>query len=120
MIYNHISKNAKTIKISLVEPDICWFEVLYHENKEIEKIAVILCRRKSETRYRNNEASVVKFCYVKRSLDGNSRRSYICIKNVCFCFFPLILYDSQLSQKYDLGLVLCRWVDGSPLLSTIY
>jgi len=68
--------------------------VLYHENIEIEKIAFILCSRKSLTMYSYHEASVVLFhfeievfnidnsenrqsalsIFVKHSLDDQIRR----------------------------------------------
>ena len=60
-MWNHVCNNAKIIKNYSLEPEISWFQALHHENTEIEKIAIIVCARKSLITYGNDEASVVLY-----------------------------------------------------------
>ena len=54
--WNDLSNNAKIIEISSVEPEICWFEMIYQISLYRYKHS-----KKSLTIYSYNEASVGKF-----------------------------------------------------------
>ena len=113
--WNRVSNNVKVIKISLVEPEICWFEVIHNKNREIKKITLITCSRKSLTMYSHIEASVQTFCFWKirswaetwRRVWGGRKNFWMTFLGKNFHFYDENFWWRIFSHRPCLSSVLC-------------